>query len=73
MMTMVARKSVVSGRQEDPVVVMVDSDSSESTGHYREEKHANPRDDTEGLRVEVPCRFPLLSGTSQWGCRPESL
>jgi hypothetical protein len=47
MMKMVARKSMVSGHQEDPVV-MVDSDSSESTWHYGEEKHADPSDDTEG-------------------------
>jgi hypothetical protein len=45
MTKMVARKSVVSGRREDPVV-MVDSDSSESTGHYGEGKHADPSDDT---------------------------
>jgi hypothetical protein len=45
---MVARKSVVSGRREDPVA-MVDSDLSKSTaGHYREEKHAGPSNDTEG-------------------------
>jgi hypothetical protein len=29
-------------------VVMVDSDSTESTGHYGEEKHAGPSNDTEG-------------------------
>jgi hypothetical protein len=47
MTKMVARKSMVYGRQED-LVVMVDSDLSESTGHYGEEKHADPSDDTEG-------------------------
>jgi hypothetical protein len=47
MMKMVACKSVVSGHREDPVA-MVDSDLSESTGHYGEEKHADPSDDTEG-------------------------
>jgi hypothetical protein len=47
MTKMVAHKSVVSGRRED-LVVMVDSDLSESTGHYGEEKHADPSIDTEG-------------------------
>jgi hypothetical protein len=46
MTKMVARKSVVSGRREDPVV-LADSDSSEGTEDYGERKHANPSDDTE--------------------------
>jgi hypothetical protein len=48
MTKMVARKSVVTGCWDDPVV-LVDSDySSESTGHYGEEKHADPSNDMEG-------------------------
>jgi hypothetical protein len=47
MMKMVARKRVVSRCWED-LVVVVDSDSSESIGHYGEEKHADLSNDTKG-------------------------
>jgi hypothetical protein len=55
MTKMVARKSVVFGHRED-LVVMVDSDLSESTGHHGEENMPTQAMRRRGRGGEVPCR-----------------